>query len=110
MSSTIFGRNIKKLRIRPFSSDFSRRFSLVFGSPRLLIFVFAHLYDFSLKTTCGLCKFRARWLYVKFIVKPMILQKIRERAAADLQHIILPEGEDIRTVYSPAICASERVA
>ena len=28
----------------------------------------------------------------------MILEKIRERAAADVQHIILPEGEDVRTV------------
>ncbi|MEO6050934.1 MAG: phosphate acetyltransferase [Pyrinomonadaceae bacterium] len=40
----------------------------------------------------------------------MILQKIRERAAADLQHIILPEGEDIRTVQAAAICAVERIA
>ena len=40
----------------------------------------------------------------------MILEKIRERAAADPQHIILPEGEDVRTVQAAAICASERVA
>ena len=40
----------------------------------------------------------------------MILQQIRERAAADLQHIILPEGEDIRTVQAAAICAAERIA
>ncbi len=40
----------------------------------------------------------------------MILQKIRERAAADLQHIILPEGEDIRTVQAAAICAEQRIA
>lgn len=40
----------------------------------------------------------------------MILQKLRERAAADLQHIILPEGEDIRTVQAAAICAEQRVA
>ena len=40
----------------------------------------------------------------------MILQTIRERAAADLQHIILPEGEDIRTVQAAAICASHRIA
>jgi len=39
-----------------------------------------------------------------------ILQKIRERAAADLQHIILPEGEDVRTVQAAAICANERIA
>ena len=40
----------------------------------------------------------------------MILQKIRERAAADLQHIILPEGDDVRTVQAAAICARDRVA
>ncbi len=40
----------------------------------------------------------------------MILQKIRERAAADLQHIILPEGEDIRTVQAAAICSEQRIA
>ena len=40
----------------------------------------------------------------------MILHKIRERAAADLQHIILPEGGDIRTVQAAAICAAERIA
>ena len=40
----------------------------------------------------------------------MILQQIRERAAADLQHIILPEGEDIRTVTAAAICAAGRIA
>lgn len=40
----------------------------------------------------------------------MILQQIRQRAAADLQHIILPEGEDARTVQAAAICASERIA
>ena len=40
----------------------------------------------------------------------MILQRIRERAAADLQHIILPEGEDIRTVEAAAICARDRIA
>src|SRR5215203_1373765 len=40
----------------------------------------------------------------------MILAKIRERAAADLQHIILPEGEDIRTVKAAAICTQQRVA
>jgi len=42
--------------------------------------------------------------------KAMILNSIRERAAADLQHIILPEGEDIRTVQAAAICAAERIA
>ncbi len=40
----------------------------------------------------------------------MILQQIRQRAAADLQHIILPEGEDTRTVQAAAICAAQRIA
>jgi phosphate acetyltransferase len=40
----------------------------------------------------------------------MILEKIRERAAADLQHIILPEGEDPRTVQAAEMCARDRVA
>src|SRR5688572_7833135 len=40
----------------------------------------------------------------------MILQKIRAQAASDLQHIILPEGEDIRTVQAAAICAKDKIA
>lgn len=40
----------------------------------------------------------------------MILEKIRQRAASDLQHIVLPEGEDPRTVEAAAICASEKIA
>ncbi len=40
----------------------------------------------------------------------MILEKIRQKAANDLQHIILPEGEDIRTVQAAAICAKEKLA
>jgi phosphate acetyltransferase len=40
----------------------------------------------------------------------MILQKIRERAAADPQSIILPEGEDIRTIQAAEICSRERIA
>src|SRR4051794_38654950 len=40
----------------------------------------------------------------------MILQRIRERAAADLQHIILPEGDDPRTVEAAAMCAHDGVA
>lgn len=40
----------------------------------------------------------------------MILQKIRQKAASDLQHIILPEGEDARTVQAAAICARDRLA
>lgn len=40
----------------------------------------------------------------------MILNKTRQRAAADRQHIILPEGEDVRTVQAAAICAAENIA
>jgi phosphate acetyltransferase len=40
----------------------------------------------------------------------MILEKIRQRASADLQHIILPEGEDARTVQAAEMCARDRVA
>ena len=40
----------------------------------------------------------------------MILQQIRQRAAADIQHIVLPEGEDPRTVEAAAMCARDRVA
>lgn len=40
----------------------------------------------------------------------MILQKIRKRAAADLQHIILPEGEDPRVLAAAAMCAREGIA
>ena len=40
----------------------------------------------------------------------MILEKIRAKAASDLQHIILPEGEDIRTVEAASICAREGIA
>lgn len=40
----------------------------------------------------------------------MILQQIRARAAAVPQHIILPEGEDPRTVEAAAICARDKIA
>jgi phosphate acetyltransferase len=40
----------------------------------------------------------------------MILEKIRERAAANLQHIVLPEGEDPRTVTAAEICVRDRIA
>lgn len=39
-----------------------------------------------------------------------ILERLRQRAAADLQHIVLPEGEDARTVVAAAICARDRIA
>ncbi|HEX8249618.1 MAG TPA: phosphate acetyltransferase [Pyrinomonadaceae bacterium] len=40
----------------------------------------------------------------------MILEKIRRRAAANLQHIVLPEGEDARTVQAAEMCVRDRVA
>lgn len=40
----------------------------------------------------------------------MILEQIRQKAASDLQHIVLPEGEDMRTVQAAAICARDRIA
>ena len=39
-----------------------------------------------------------------------ILDQIRQRAAANPQHIILPEGEDPRTVAAAGIAARERLA
>jgi phosphate acetyltransferase len=35
---------------------------------------------------------------------------LRERAAADLKHIVLPEGEDPRTVVAASVCARQRIA
>ncbi|CAN5256549.1 phosphate acetyltransferase [soil metagenome] len=40
----------------------------------------------------------------------MILQTIRKKAAENLQHIVLPEGEDVRTVQAAEICVRERIA
>ncbi len=40
----------------------------------------------------------------------MILQKIRQKAASGPQHIVLPEGEDARTVEAAAVCANEKIA
>ena len=39
-----------------------------------------------------------------------ILERIRERAAANPQHIVLPEGNDPRTVVAAATCAQRRLA
>jgi phosphate acetyltransferase len=39
-----------------------------------------------------------------------ILEQIRSRAAADPQHIVLPEGEDPRTVQAASIIARDRLA
>ncbi|GAC1400811.1 MAG: phosphate acetyltransferase [Pyrinomonadaceae bacterium] len=39
-----------------------------------------------------------------------ILERIRQRAAANLQRIVLPEGEDARTVFAAAKCTRDRLA
>ena len=39
-----------------------------------------------------------------------ILERIRQRAAADPQHIVLPEGEDARTVVAASIAVRDRLA
>ena len=40
----------------------------------------------------------------------MILENIRRRASENPQHIILPEGEDARTVQAAAMCARDKIA
>ncbi|MDH3492379.1 MAG: phosphate acetyltransferase [Acidobacteriota bacterium] len=40
----------------------------------------------------------------------MILQNIRERAAIYKKHIVLPEGEDPRSIEAAGICAAEKIA
>ncbi len=40
----------------------------------------------------------------------MILQTIRQRASQNLQHIILPEGDDARTVQAAAMCVRDKIA
>ncbi len=40
----------------------------------------------------------------------MILQKIRQRAAENLQHIVLPEGEDTRTIRAAEMCVRDKIA
>lgn len=40
----------------------------------------------------------------------MILEKIRQRAAAAPQHIILPEGDDPRTLQAAEMCVRDRIA
>jgi phosphate acetyltransferase len=39
-----------------------------------------------------------------------ILERIRQRAAANQQHIVLPEGNDPRTIVAAGACASQRIA
>jgi phosphate acetyltransferase len=40
----------------------------------------------------------------------MILEQIRQRAAADIQHIVLPEAEDPRTLQAAETCTREKIA
>ena len=40
----------------------------------------------------------------------MILEQIRQSAAQNIQHIILPEGEDIRTIQAAEICIKDKIA
>ena len=42
--------------------------------------------------------------------KIMILQNIRERASLNLQHIVLSEGEESRTVQAAETCVRDRIA
>jgi len=44
------------------------------------------------------------------INKTMVLEKIRARAASDIQHIVLPEGEDIRTIQAAEMCVRDKIA
>jgi phosphate acetyltransferase len=39
-----------------------------------------------------------------------VLERIRTRAAAVPKHIVLPEGEDLRTLEAAAMCAADRIA
>ena len=39
-----------------------------------------------------------------------ITQKIRNQAASNLQHIVLPEGEDVRTLQAAEICVRDKIA
>lgn len=39
-----------------------------------------------------------------------VLEQLRGRAAADPRHIVLPEGEDERTIRAASLCVAERLA
>lgn len=39
-----------------------------------------------------------------------VLDRIKERARANPRHIVLPEGEDERTLQAAALCVAERIA
>jgi phosphate acetyltransferase len=40
----------------------------------------------------------------------MILENIRQKASENPQHIVLPEGEDARTIQAAAMCARDKIA
>jgi phosphate acetyltransferase len=61
-----------------------------------------------IELTYYLCKFEQISLYVNLFF--MILEKIRAKASSDLQHIILPEGEDTRTVQAAEVCVKDKIA
>jgi phosphate acetyltransferase len=39
-----------------------------------------------------------------------MLERIRARAAADPKHLVLPEGEDIRTIEAASMCVRDKIA
>ena len=39
-----------------------------------------------------------------------VIERVRARAAADPKHIVLPEGEEERTIQAAAMCVTERLA
>src|SRR5712691_12772479 len=39
-----------------------------------------------------------------------VLERIRARAASAPKHIVLPEGEDERTIRAASLCVQERIA
>jgi len=44
------------------------------------------------------------------INETMVLQQIRHRASLNIQHIVLPEGEDARTVAASEMCVRDKIA
>jgi phosphate acetyltransferase len=48
--------------------------------------------------------------FERSVIRMDILEQIRQRAAASPRHIVLPEGDDPRTVVAAAACAQRRLA
>ena len=66
---------------------------------------------FSLRGSVRLRSRKKGSAWIKTHIAAMsILERIRQRAAAKPQHIVLPEGNDPRTVVAAAICARNRMA